>query len=287
MRALLLMFVMLTSSITIAQDGLYLVFDCDRPLRLERQAAISALGNAEVFATVAVTSNPKTTTTSIFNKFAFAYNKSEEGHIEDWDETTTYADYFQDLSDRVDGQIVRNERLIILEAAFIQYSTDAVSISLTSDANGNDVVLFDGGAYSLTHSFDALIEDLYSLNQYILLFSNYVSRVEAELKSIALAANETAYSAALDSNTASSSEDREIELEGLSRDGVVVKITLQSPGYDLEFNDADGNNILDSDGDPLKYAYGTNLDSVSDYGTSVYNNAVTKVRDLVKDLINN
>ena len=290
MRALLLMFVMLTFSMTKAQEGLYFNLDCDYPLRLERQGDVQALGDYYVFATVAVTSNPKTTTTALFNRtnpLFFVYQDSAEGHIEDWDETTTYADYFQDLSNRVDAQLVRNERLIILEAAFNQYSTDAVSISLISDANGNDVVLFDGGAYSRTLPFNALIENLPYLESFILQFANNVSLVEIELKSIALQANETAYNAALDSNTASSSEDREIELEGLSRDGVVVKITLQSPGYDLEFNDADGNNILDSDGDPLKYAYGTNLDSVSDYGTSVYNNAVTKVRDLVKDLINN
>ena len=78
MRALLLMFVMLTSSITIAQDGLFLVFDCDRPLRLERIADIEALGDSDVFARVAVTSNPKTTTTSIFNKYDFRiYNDSD------------------------------------------------------------------------------------------------------------------------------------------------------------------------------------------------------------------
>ena len=290
MRALLLMFVMLTSSITIAQDGLYLVFDCDRPLRLERQAAISALGNAEVFATVAVTSNPKTTTTSIFNKFAFAYNKSEEGHIEDWDETTTYADYFQDLSDRVDGQIVRNERLIILEAAFTQYSTDAVSISLTSDANGNDVVLFDGGVHSRTLSFHALLEELHPLtweSVWISQFPTYIGLVEDELKSIALAANETAYSAALDSNTATSTLDREIELEDLSRDGVFLEITFPSwGGYQEKYVDVDGNSILDAEGDPQTFVYAKELDSISDYDTA-FNNAVTKIRDLVKDLINN
>ena len=277
---------MLTFGITSAQDGLYFNYDCDYPLRLERQAEIQSLGDFYVFVTVAVTSNPKTTTTAVFNRTnpaIFVYTDSTEGHLEDWDETTTYADYFQDLSNRVNAQLVRNERLIILEAAFTQYSTDIVSVSLTSDANG-DAILFDGGVYSRTLSFSALLEDAPSTSLSPFFFSTlwppFISNVANEV-------NEFAYNAALDSNTASSSEDREVELEDLSRNGVFVKVTLQSPGYDLEFNDADGNNILDSDGDPLKYAYGTNLDSVSDYGTSVYNNAVTKVRDLVKDLINN
>ena len=292
MRALLLMFVMLTFSMTKAQDGLYFNLDCDYPLRLERQGDVQALGNFNVFATVAVTSNPKTTTTALFNRtnpLLFVYQDSAEGHIEDWDETTTYADYLQDLSDRVDAQLVRNQRIIQLEDGFLGYVTSTVNLSLISDTSGNDAVLFDGGVYSRTFPFNTLLENIseYALDAYISTFGTYVDLVEAELKNIALAANEAAYNAALDSNTASSSEDREIELEGLSRDGVVVKITLQSPGYDLEFNDANGNNILDSDGDPLKYAFGTNLDSVSDYGTSVYNNAVTKVRDLVEDLINN
>ena len=36
--------------------------------------------------------------------FAFIMIQTE-GHLEDWDETTTYADYFQDLSNRVDAQV--------------------------------------------------------------------------------------------------------------------------------------------------------------------------------------
>ena len=188
MRALLLMFVMLTSSITIAQDGLYLVFDCDRPLRLERIADIEALGDSDVFARVAVTSNPKTTTTSIFNKYAFAYNKSEEGHLEDWDETTTYADYFQDLSNRVDAQIKRNERLVIIEAAFVTYSTESVTLSLIKDGNNNDAVLFDGGAYSFDLKFNFLLEELSSSWEYTyieLQFPLYVGIVQDELDRIA------------------------------------------------------------------------------------------------------
>ena len=188
MRALLLMFVMLTSSITIAQDGLYLVFDCDRPLRLERIAEIEALGDSDVFARVAVTSNPKTTTTSIFNKYAFAYNKSEEGHLEDWDETTTYADYFQDLSNRVDAQVKRNERLVIIEEAFVDYSTESVTLSLIKDSNNNDAVLFDGGAYSFDLKFNFLLEELSSSWEYTyieLQFPLYVSIVQDELNRIA------------------------------------------------------------------------------------------------------
>ena len=289
MRALLLMFVMLTSSITIAQDGLFLVFDCDRPLRLERIADIEALGDSDVFARVAVTSNPKTTTTSIFNKYAFAYNKSEEGHIEDWDETTTYADYFQDLSDRVDGQIKRNERLIILEAAFTQYSTDAINISLSNGID-SDAVLFDGGAYSRTLSLGVLLEKLPSSWEYTyieLQFPLYVGFVEAGLKDLANIANAAAYDAALNSNTATSTLDREIELEDLSRDGVFLEITFPSwGGYQEKYVDVDGNSILDAEGDPQTFVYNLELDSVLDYDTT-FNNAVTRVKDLVHALINN
>ena len=191
MRALLLMFVMLTSSITIAQDGLYLVFDCDRPLRLERIAEIEALGNSDVFARVAVTSNPKTTTTSIFDFGVvglFIYNDSTEGHLEDWDETTTYADYFQDLSNRVDAQIKRNERLVIIEEAFVDYSTESVTLSLIKDSNNNDAVLFDGGAYSFDLKFNFLLEELSSSWEYTyieLQFPLYVSIVQDELNRIA------------------------------------------------------------------------------------------------------
>ena len=190
MRALLLMFVMLTSSITIAQDGLYLVFDCDRPLRLERIADIEALGDSDVFARVAVTSNPKTTTTSIFNKYAFAYNKSEEGHLEDWDETTTYADYFQDLSDRVDGQLLRNERIVILETAFDLHSTASVTIYLGTYTNvttglANDRIVFDGGTFSVDIKLGGVLEDLSSTiftpSYFQALWPTYISTVENNL----------------------------------------------------------------------------------------------------------
>ena len=182
---------MLTSSITIAQDGLYLVFDCDRPLRLERIAEIEALGDSNVFARVAVTSDPKTTTTSIFDLGVvglFIYNDSTEGHLEDWDETTTYADYFQDLSNRVDAQVKRNERLVIIEEAFVDYSTESVTLSLIKDSNNNDAVLFDGGAYSFDLKFNFLLEELSSSWEYTyieLQFPLYVSIVQDELNRIA------------------------------------------------------------------------------------------------------
>ena len=187
MRALLLMFVMLTSSITIAQDGDYHVFDCDRPLRNERIADIEALGDSDVFARVAVTSNPKTTTTSIFNKYAFAYNKSEEGHLEDWDETTTYASYLQDLSNRVDAQLLRNERIVILETAFdLAHQTTSVTISLVDASDGSgDAILFDGGTFSLDWKLLGLIEDLPSTifdPSYLeTRFTFYINNVESNL----------------------------------------------------------------------------------------------------------
>ena len=190
MRALLLMFVMLTSSITIAQDGLYLVFDCDRPLRIERQTKAEALSVGDVFVTIAVTSDPKTTTTSIFDLGVvglFIYNDSTEGHIEDWDETV-YDDYFQDLSNRVAAQIKRNERLVIIEEAFVDYSTESVTLSLIKDSNNNDAVLFDGGAYSFDLKFNFLLEELSSSWEYTyieLQFPLYVSIVQDELDRIA------------------------------------------------------------------------------------------------------
>ena len=190
MRALLLMFVMLTSSITIAQDGLYLVFDCDRPLRIERQTKAEALSVGDVFVTIAVTSDPKTTTTSIFDLGVvglFIYNDSTEGHIEDWDETV-YDDYFQDLSNRVAAQIKRNERLVIIEAAFVTYSTESVTLSLIKDVNNDDAVLFDGGAYSFDLKFSALLEELSSSWEYTyieLQFPLYVGIVQDELDRIA------------------------------------------------------------------------------------------------------
>ena len=184
------MFVMLTSSITIAQDGDYHVFDCDRPLRNERIADIEALGNSDVFARVAVTSNPKTTTTSIFDFGVvglFIYNDSTEGHLEDWDETTTYADYFQDLSNRVDAQLLRNERIVILETAFdLAHQTTSVTISLVDASDGSgDAILFDGGTFSLDWKLLGLIEDLPSTifdPSYLeTRFTFYINNVESNL----------------------------------------------------------------------------------------------------------
>ena len=196
MRALLLMFVMLTSSITIAQDGLYLVFDCDRPLRIERQTKAEALSVGDVFVTIAVTSDPKTTTTSIFDLGVvglFIYNDSTEGHIEDWDETV-YDDYFQDLSDRVNAQIKRNERIVILETVFASFhSTTSVTISLIDATDGSgDAILFDGGTYSAEYKFLNLIENLsssiFTPLYFQTIFTVFVNEVEAEVARIAAAA---------------------------------------------------------------------------------------------------
>ena len=192
MRALLLMFVMLTSSITIAQDGLYLVFDCDRPLRIERQTKAEALSVGDVFVTIAVTSDPKTTTTSIFDLGVvglFIYNDSTEGHIEDWDETV-YTDYLQDLSDRVEAQLLRNERIAILETAFDLHSTASVTIYLGTYTNittglANDRIVFDGGTFSVDIKLGGVLEDLSSTiftpSYFQALWPTYISTVENNL----------------------------------------------------------------------------------------------------------
>ena len=301
MRALLLMFVMLTSSITIAQEGLYLNFDCDYPLRLERVGEVQTLGNTEVFATVSVSSDPNTTVTSIFNNYNFIYNDVVDSHIEDW-EQSDYDAYLTDLEGRVYSQILRNERIVILEEAFIANSTATVSISLIDASDGSgDAILFDGGAFSLDWKLLGLIEDLPSItfDSFSLQtrFTTYINVVQDELDRIAAAAliaaneaNETAYTAALDSNTATSTLNREIELEELSRDGIYVKIVFPyTTGYTIEYHDDNGLITLtdnDGDPDPQIFNFGTDLDSISDYDTA-FNNAVTKVRDLVHALINN
>ena len=301
MRALLLMFVMLTSSITIAQEGLYLNFDCDYPLRLERVDEVQTLGDTEVFATVSVSSDPNTTVTSIFNNYNFVYNDVVDSHIEDW-EQSDYDAYLTDLEGRVYSQILRNERIVILEEAFIANSTATVSISLIDASDGSgDAILFDGGTYSVDLKFNALIEDVASTTFTPLLFqivwAPLISTVEAEVANIAAAAlvaaneaNEAEFDDAFNSNTATSTLDRETELEGLSRDGIFVKIVYPfTTGFAIEYHDINGLITLtdnDGDPDPQVFNFGEDLDSLSNYG-EMYNNVVTRVRDLVEDLINN
>ena len=294
MNKAIIMFVMLLGSFTYAQT---FDFDCIdyAKLRADRVTDVEALGNTEVFALLAIQEDPAETTTIIFNKQLTAYVDVVYSHVERW-EQSDYDAYLTDLEDKVNAQIIRNERLIILEAAFNQYSTDAVSISLTSDANG-DAILFDGGVYSRTLSFGALLEELHPLtweSVWISQFVFYRNLVQTELDSIAAAAlvaaneaNEAAYTAALDSNTATSTLGREIELEELSRDGVFLEITFPSwGGYQEKYVDADGNSILDAEGDPQTFVYNPELDSVPDYDTT-FNKAVGRVRDLVHNLINN
>ena len=298
------MFVMLLGSFTYAQtDGDNFDFSCIDyvQLRANRIADVEALGNTEVFALLAIQEDPAETTTIIFNKQLTTYVNTVYSHIERW-EQSDYDTYLTDLEGKVYSQILRNERIVILEEAFALYSTATVSISLIDAYDGSgDAILFDGGAYSVDFKFNALIEDLPSttLNTYYFqaLWPVLIGNVQDELDRIAAAAlvaaneaNEAAYTAALDSNTATSTLNREIELEELSRDGIYIKVVFPyATGYTIEYHDANGLITLtdnDGDPDPQIFNFGTDLDSISDYDTA-FNNAVTKIRDLVKDLINN
>ena len=294
------MFVMLLGSFTYAQT---FDFDCIDyvQLRAERVADVEALGNTEVFALLAIQEDPAETTTIIFNKQLTTYVNTVYSHIERW-EQSDYDTYLTDLEGKVYSQILRNERIVILEEAFAFYSTATVSISLIDASDGSgDAILFDGGAYSVDFKFNALIEDLPSttLSTYYFqaLWPTLIGNVQDELDRIAAAAlvaaneaNEIAYTNALDSNTATSTLDREIELEDLSRDGIYIKVVFPyTTGYTIEYHDANGLITLtdnDGDPDPQIFNFGTDLDSISDYDTA-FNNAVTKIRDLVHALINN
>ena len=294
------MFVMLLGSFTYAQTFDFTCIDYVQ-LRADRVADVEALGNTDVFALLAIQEDPAETTTIIFNKQLTAYVDVVYSHIERW-EQSDYDAYLTDLEGKVYSQILRNERIVILEEAFVQYSTATVNISLIDAADGSgDAILFDGGAYSVDFKFSALIENLPSTTlspyHFQALWPTLISNVQDELDRIAAAAlvaaneaNEAAYTNALDSNTATSTLDRETELEELSRDGIYIKVVFPySTGYTIEYHDANGLITLtdnDGDPDPQIFNFGTDLDSISDYDTA-FNNAVTKVRDLVKDLINN
>ena len=295
MRALLLMFVMLTSSITIAQEGLYLNFDCDYPLRLERVSKVQTLGNTEVFATVSVSSDPNTTVTSIFSNYNFIYNDVVDSHIEDWD-SNVFNTYLINIENKIVSAIVRIERIAELEAAFVQYGTSTVNISLIKDNDGNDAILFSNndGTITLDVKFNNLLENLLSHvipTTIVSYFNTYVGLIQGEIDAAALiaatAANDTAFNAALDANTASSTLDRELELEGLSRDGVEVRVDIYTQGFKISFHDANGPILVyydDGTSEPEATVSNTNLNSVTDYGT-MYNNIVNRVRDLVQNLI--
>ena len=150
------------------------------------------------------------------------------------------------------------------------------------------VLLNEDGSVNSTIQFNGLLEDKseFEINHYLELVSE---QAEAIAKEIATAANEAAYNAALSTNTATSTLDREAELETLSRDGISVIVTITISGYILEFHDANGLiSEVDENGylNEEKYEYGTSLGASSSYDT-LFNIAVTKVRDLVRDLINN
>ena len=226
MRALLLMFVMLTFGVTNSQttDGLYFNFNCGYELRLERKAAIENLGNTEVFALFTTQpgneNNQDSSITTIINKGNIADVVVTPSYIEDWDE------------------FVFQAHLIII----------------TSKING------------------------------------FIAANAAAAKAAAAKANEDAFDAAFDSNTATSTLDREIELENLSRDGVFVEITYPSwGGFKEEYKDADGITFLDADGDEQEIRYhNSDLEDLSDADYTLwYNTTVTKVKDLVQRLINN
>ena len=172
-------------------------------------------------------------------------------------------------------------------------SNTGVPIEQSNPSNyagtGDAVVLLnEDGSVNSTIQFNGLLEDKseFEINHYLELVSE---QAEAIAKEIATAANEAAYNAALSTNTATSTLDREAELEALSRDGISVVVTITISGYILEFHDANGLiSEVDENGylNEEKYEYGTSLGASSSYDT-LFNIAVTKVRDLVRDLINN
>ena len=113
-------------------------------------------------------------------------------YLGSWEESV-YQSHLTNVTNLVNSlietniQAQRQPRIDQLEAAFTQYSTSTVSLSLIADANGNDAVLFDGGAYSRTFQFNALLENIseYALSSYILTFDTYVDLVQSELDIIA------------------------------------------------------------------------------------------------------
>ena len=399
MRALLLMFVMLTSSITLAQEGLYLNFDCDYPLRLERQASFEDLSTDEVIVYVTFQpggeSNSDSTIFTVSSNGTVVHETIIPSYIEDWD-VSIIPTYLTIIGGHVNSAIAANAaaaassretRVAFIKSAAASATTSFVTISFEArthddgsrrddninftDALGNWeytlnssflngqkfledatqeevdawpsmwtasiatveafskaalrdiymdfidseitmitsntgvpieqsnpsnyagtgdalVLLNEDGSVNSTIQFNGLLEDKseFEINHYLELVSQ---QAEIIAKEIATAANEAAYNAALSTNTATSTLDREIELESLSRDGISVIVSITVSGYILEFHDANGLiSEVDANGylTEEKYEYGTSLGASSSYGT-LFNITVTKVKDLVNDLINN
>ena len=115
-----------------------------------------------------------------------------------------------------------------------------------------------------------------------------------------IAANEDAFNNAFNANSASPA-GRKAELQGLSRtvSGTVagvdyyfnigVNIPDTKPGFQIDFyHDGELYVFLDQNGDPVNQTHyiGTNIEDLSgpSYKTW-YNNVVTRVRDLILDMI--
>ena len=308
------MFVMLLGSFTYAQT---FEFDCIdyAQLRIDRVADVEGLGTTEVYALLAFQpasgTNSDTTATIIVNGINLIDYDISPSFIEYW-EQSVYDTYLTDLGNKLQSLVLRNERLAILESVFNQYSTPTVSISLIDAADGSgDALLFSevGGDFEYTAKLSSLIENLSSytfeyftsesyINTFIGIVQDELDSIAAAAKTAALEANETAYTNALDSNTATSTLDRETELERLSRDGIFVLVSVPgyngTSGYVVEYHDENGlisyTYVDPVDGltynDSHSYPSNTDLDSITDYDT-FYNNQVTLVRDLVRNLINN
>ena len=156
----------------------------------ERVAEVQALGTSEVFATIAIQSGE--TITTIWNNSVIENQGIVTGDIQFW-EQAYYDQYLINVKNIINDaiftntQALRQPRIDQLEAAFTQYSTSTVSLSLITDTDGNDAVLFDGGTHSRTFQFNALLENIseYALSAYILTFGTYVDLVQSELDSIA------------------------------------------------------------------------------------------------------
>ena len=162
----------------------------------ERVAEVQALGTSEVFATISTQGSE--TITTIWNNSVIENQGFITGDIQFW-EQDVYDQYLINVKNIINDAIYANvlakraPRIAQLEVAFTQYSTSTVSLSLIIDANGNDAVLFDGGAYSRTFQFNALLENIseYALDAYISTFGTYVDLVQDELDIIAKTALRT------------------------------------------------------------------------------------------------
>ena len=300
------MFVMLLGSFTYAQTFDFSCIDYVQ-LRADRVSELEALGNDDFFVAVGFQdgsgTNSDTTVVTISKGLTEIVDFITISPFVEYLIISEYETFYNTIKNKVHAQILRTQRIAELEAAFIQYGTSTVNISLIKDNDGNDAILFSNsdGTITLDVKFNELLENLPSttiqttivvyFNTYVNLLQGEIDAAAAAAKTAALEANETAYEAALNSNTATSTLDRETELEGLSRDGIYVKVVFPSSGgFSIEFHDINGQLYItydDGTTEPMIYSFLKSLDSVSNYGTSLYNNQVTRVRDLVKVLINN